>query len=92
MKHQQQISAEDFERLAGTLTMERMVRHKIVVNADSLYTQIEQLNRYLAEGCADIYYVAPPPHLAVEAKTAYYFASDKDFQCIMHIIQGEQHG
>ena len=89
MKHHLQISTADFELLRGTLTMERMIRHKIVVKADSLYTQIDQLNRYLAEGCADIYYV----HTAFDyAETAYYFASDKDFQCIMHIIQGEQHG
>ena len=86
MQHCQRISTEDFERLAGSLTMERMIRHKIVVNADSLYTQIDQLNRYLAEGCADIYYV----HIAFDnAETAYYFASDRDFQCIMRIIQGE---
>ena len=89
MQHCQRISTDDFERLAGTLTMERMVRHKIVVDENTPYTVLAQLDSYLAEGCADIYYVAPPPHPAFEAKTAYYFASDRDFQCIMRIIQGE---
>ena len=89
MQHCQRISTDDFERLAGTLTMERMTRHKVVVNADSLYVLLEQLDRYLAEGCADIYYVAQPHPAFENAETAYYFASDRDFQCIMRMIQGE---
>lgn len=89
MKHHLRISTADFELLRGTDTIERMIRHKIVVDEKTPYNVRTQLSSYLAENCADIYYVVQQYPAFENAETAYYFADYQDFVNVLNFSQGD---